>query len=63
MIGGFANHKGPLVDGPAEKVREEVRNIVGNFGRKGFILGADCTLSSDQDLDLMRAAICEARNL
>lgn len=63
VIGGFANHKGPLVDGPAEKVREEIRNIVGNFGRKGFILGADCTLSSDQDLDLMRAAICEARNL
>ena len=44
VIGGIANHKGPLVDGPAEKVREEVRNIVGNFGRKGFILGADCTL-------------------
>lgn len=63
VIGGFANHKGPLVDGPVEKVREEVRNIVGNFGRRGFILGADCTLSSDQDLNLMRAAICEARSL
>lgn len=63
VIGGMANHKGVLVDGTEEDVRAEVREIVKKFGRKGFILGADCTLSSDQDLNLMRAAIHEARNL
>ncbi len=63
IIGGMANHKGSLVDGPEEAVREEVQGIIKKFGRKGFILGADCTLSSDQDLELMRAAIHEARSL
>lgn len=63
VIGGMANHKGVLVDGTEEDVRAEVRDIVKKFGRKGFILGADCTLSSDQDLNLMWAAIHEARSL
>jgi len=63
IIGGMANHSGVLVNGTEEDVRKEVRDIVGKFGRKGFILGADCTLYSDQNLDLMRAAIHEARSL
>lgn len=63
VIGGLANRKGSLVDGPEEAVRSEVRSIVEKVGRKGFILGADCTLASEQDLDLMRAAIYEARSL
>ena len=63
VIGGLANHKGVMVDGTKEDVRKEVRSIIEKFGRKGFILGADCTLPSDQDMDLLRTAIHEARSL
>lgn len=63
ILGGLANHSGVMVDGTEEDVRKEVRNIVEKFGRKGFILGADCTLPTTQDMHLLNAAIDEARHL
>ena len=36
---------------------------VEDFGREGFILGADCTLATEQDLKLVRAAVEQARSL
>ena len=63
ILGGLAKNRGVLVDGPEEAVRKEVRSIVEKFGRKGFILGADCALSSNQDMALLRAAVEEARSL
>jgi len=63
VLGGLANHSGVIVDGPADAVKVEVRNIVKKFGRKGLILGADCTLSTTQDMSLLRIAVEEARSL
>ena len=63
ILGGLANHSGVMVDGTEEDVRKEVRNIIGRFGRKNFILGADCTLPTTQDMKLLNAAIDEARHL
>ncbi len=63
VLGGLANRSGVIVDGSESDVRKAVRDIVEGFGKKRFILGADCTLATDQDLRLVRAAVEEARSL
>ena len=61
IMGGLPNRHGVLVDGPKEAVREEVHKVISQFGRTGFILGADCTLATEQDMGLLRAAVEAAR--
>ena len=63
ILGGLENRSGVLVDGDEYDVRREVIKVVENFGREGFILGADCTLATEQDLKLVRAAVEQARSL
>lgn len=61
IMGGLPNRHGALVDGPKEAVREEVHKVISGFGRTGFILGADCTLATEQDMELLKAAVEAAR--
>ena len=61
IMGGLPNRHGVLVDGPEDAVREEVHKVIKQFGRKGFILGADCTLATEQDRKLLKAAVQAAR--
>lgn len=61
ILGGLPNRHGVLVDGPAEAVKEETRKVIREFGKTGFILGADCTLATEQDMSLLRAAVEAAR--
>lgn len=61
IMGGLPNRHGVLVDGPAEAVKKEVHRVIGEFGTKHFILGADCTLATEQDMDLLKAAVEAAR--
>ena len=61
IMGGLPNRHGVLVDGPAEAVKEETRKVIEDFGRTHFILGADCTLATEQDMDLLKAAVEAAR--
>lgn len=61
IMGGLPNRHGVLVDGPAEAVKEETRKVIREFGKTGFILGADCTLATEQDMNLLRAAVEAAR--
>lgn len=61
IMGGLPNRHGVLVDGPAEAVKEETRKVIGEFGRTHFILGADCTLATEQDMNLLKAAVEAAR--
>lgn len=63
ILGGLRNRSGVLVSGKEDRVKQEVKNIIADFGRRGFILGADCTLATEQNLRLVRAAVMEARNL
>lgn len=63
IMGGLKNRSGVLVDGNAEAVAKEVTHVIQEFGRQGLILGADCTLATEQDLALVRAAVETARNL
>ncbi len=63
IFGGLANRSGVLVDGTEEQVRAEVKRIITSFGRTSFILGADCTLATEQNLSLVRAAVEQARSM
>ena len=54
--GGLKNRSGVIVDGTLEEIGDEVRRIVKDFGRKGFILGADCTLHTNAPHERIFAA-------
>jgi uroporphyrinogen decarboxylase len=60
-MGGLPNRHGVLADGPKEAVRQEVHKVISEFGRTGFILGADCTLATEQNMELLKAAVDAAR--
>ena len=57
IMGGLANRSGSLFNGPASAVKEDVRSVIRKMGRTGFILGADCTLATEQDRTLIKAAV------
>ncbi len=57
IMGGLANHGGALTEGSEDDIRAEVRRIINDFGREGFILGADCTLPTGIDMWRLRAAV------
>ena len=61
IMGGLRNRSGVLVDGSDAEIRSGVKDLVESFGRKGFILGADCTLATEQDMHKLRVAIETAR--
>lgn len=62
ILGGLSNHTGPLVTGTDLEVHDAVHHVINQIGVNSFILGADCTLSTTQDLRLVRAAVEAARN-
>ena len=45
-----------------EEIEKTVHSILDSFGTDNFILGADCTLSTDQDLSKVRAAVRALEN-
>lgn len=61
IMGGLPNRSGVLIDGTEKEIEEEVRSIVNSIGSKGFILGADCTLATEQDLEKVKMAVNAAR--
>lgn len=63
VMGGMENRSGVLADGDAAAVEKEVTRLIQGFGRQGLILGADCTLATEQDRALVRAAVETARKL
>ena len=55
IIGGFENTtKGILYKGTKEEIQAETRNILAESGRIGVILGADCTVPSDIDIEHLK---------
>lgn len=62
IMGGLPNHHGILIDGNQQEIQDGVKELVEDFGRKGLILGADCTLFTEQDLEKVRMAAQAARN-
>lgn len=61
IMGGLPNRSGVLVDGTEEEIMKTVKDVIASFGRTDFILGADCTLATEQDLSKIRAAVKAAR--
>ncbi len=56
ILGGLDNN-GVIVHGSAEEIKQEVHKIIKNFGSKQLIIGADCTLPSNIDIENIRTAI------
>lgn len=61
IMGGLPNRSGVLVDGTTEEIEAAVKDVITSYGRKGFILGADCTLATEQDMKKLRTAVEAAR--
>lgn len=61
IMGGLANRSGVLVDGTDEEIELAVKDVVKESGRKGFILGADCTLPTEINYRRIRTAVEAAR--
>lgn len=56
ILGGLDN-RGVIVHGSAEEIQQEVHKIIKDFGPKQLIIGADCTLPTDIDIENIRAVI------
>lgn len=63
VMGGLANRSGVMVDGTDEELIEEVRRIITEFGKKGFILGADCTLPTEIPYERIKLIVDAARSI
>lgn len=56
ILGGMDN-RGVIVDGSADEIRQVVHEIIRTFGSESLIIGADCTLPTDIDIDNIRTTI------
>lgn len=55
VLGGFDNRKeGLLYSGTKEEIWQEVEKILQGSGQVGVVLGADCTLPSDIDIERLK---------
>lgn len=64
VLGGFNNRKnGVLYSGTLDEIKSETIKLINMVGKKGTILGADCTLSNDIDLSHIKCVADTARNI
>lgn len=63
VMGGLANRVGVLASGTEVGLANTVKSVIESFGRNGFILGADCTIATQEDLSRIRLAVETARKL
>jgi uroporphyrinogen decarboxylase len=62
VLGGFQNTRpGVLFYGTEEEVRRFTRGLIHGFGKKGLIIGADCTMPSEVDYRRFRWVVEESR--
>ena len=62
--GGFDNRPGTfLYTAPKEEVEREVRSLVAQGGKAGYILGADCSLHDELPEERIRWVVDEARRI
>ncbi|MGN1116575.1 MAG: uroporphyrinogen decarboxylase family protein, partial [Candidatus Ornithomonoglobus sp.] len=64
VLGGFDNRKnGVLCSGTPDQIKEETKRLIQTAGKRGTILGADCTLPNDIDLERVRCVVDAAKNV
>lgn len=56
ILGGLDNH-GVLIEGSLEEIRAEAKKIIKTMGKRGFMLGADCTVPGNIDWARLKAAV------
>ena len=52
-----------MAGGTEEALINTIHSLVQSYGRKGLILGADCTIETGADLSRIRLAVEAARQL
>ncbi len=57
IMGGLKNRSGVMVEGTIEELQKESKRLIAEFGKRGFILGADCTLPTEIDYARIRAIV------
>ena len=62
VVGGLDNN-GVLVSGPEDAIRKAVKDVIEETGREGILLGANCTVPSEINLDHLISARSEAVSL
>lgn len=63
VMGGLRNRSGVMVKGTLEKLKETVKEVIRDYGKTAFILGADCTLPTEIPYERVRAAVDAAREV
>ncbi|AEV28016.1 uroporphyrinogen-III decarboxylase [Sphaerochaeta pleomorpha str. Grapes] len=61
IMGGLANRTGALVGSSEEDLKSSVAKILNEFGKKKFILGADCTLPTEIPYQRIKQAVMATR--
>lgn len=56
VVGGLGD-RGVVVDGSPDDIRAEVRQVIQDFGTRGLIVGADCTVPTDIPVGNIRTAV------
>jgi uroporphyrinogen decarboxylase len=63
-LGGFQNTRpGILFYGTEEEVRRFTRELIFRFGKKGLIIGADCTIPDEVDYNRFKWVVEESRSI
>lgn len=62
VMGGLPDRHGVLVDGDDDEIASTVKNVISSYGKTGFILGADCTLATEQDMHRLSVAVSACRS-
>lgn len=69
-LGGFEslhregmNHKGILHNGTEEEVKAFTKDVILTFGKRGLLLGADCTVNSNIEHERIRWVVETARSI
>nr|WP_319776109.1 uroporphyrinogen decarboxylase family protein [uncultured Sphaerochaeta sp.] len=62
IMGGLPNHTGVLFDGSRKEITDAVQKLIRQMGSVGFIIGADCTLATDQNIALIKAVTRACRS-
>ncbi len=62
IMGGLPDRHGVLVDGTDKEIEDAVKEVITSFGKTGLILGADCTLATEQDMHKLHTAIAACRS-
>lgn len=63
VMGGLANRSGPMTDASIPQLKEAARQVIRDYGKRAFILGADCTLPPDLPYERVRAVVEAAREI